>query len=174
MRELVRHGSTEQLVLRAVVALGGMLFAGVLTLASGRDWFDLGTAVIPALLSIAAALYPRNVMPLALLLYLVILWVGVNDDVRTAWTLPAAALILLMHSASALAAVLPIAAPVPRQMWASWGGRIAALMGITVIAWMIVRAMAGMDVPFAAFILLVSSGAFSIAALAHDRWAKRL
>ncbi|GFZ78770.1 hypothetical protein [Nesterenkonia alkaliphila] len=172
MRELIRHGSAAQLLLRAVIALAGLGFTALLTVISERGVADFWTALAPAALSLAAALWPQNLAPLGMLAYSVVAWVAVNDDVRTAWTLPAAALLLILHTGAAAAAVLPVAASVPAQLWIRWTGRAAAVMVVTILAWMLMRAVSGLLIPGAALILLAATLLAGAAALAHDRWAR--
>lgn len=172
MRELIRHGSAAQLLLRAVIALSGLGFTALLTIVSERGLADFWTALAPAALSMAAALWPQNLAPLGMLAYSVVAWAAVNDDVRTAWTLPAAALLLILHTGCAAAAVLPVAAQVPAQLWIRWSGRSAAVFAVTILAWMLMRAVTGLQIPGAAVILLAATLLAGAAALAHGRWAR--
>ncbi|WP_150461745.1 hypothetical protein [Nesterenkonia ebinurensis] len=172
MRQLIRHGSAAQLLLRGLIALSGLSFTALLALVSERGITDFWTALVPAAGSLAAALWPRDLVPLSMLAYAVIAWVSVNDDARSFWTLPAAAFLLILHTGCAAAAVLPVAAPVPTQLWIRWAGRAAAVFAVTVVAWMLARVVSGVLIPGAAFILLAAALLAAAAALAHTRWVR--
>lgn len=169
----LRHSSREGLLLRLAIALSavGVVVLAAVTAEAGP--FDIWVVVVPLVLGIAAAIAPQGVVPLALLVYLVMLWVLTSDDVASGWTLGVAAAVLIIHTAAALVAAIPVAAGLPEGIWRRYLVRVVAVFGAVTVVWVAVRLAAGVTLPGGTVALVLAVLLAGAAVLVHDRWLRR-
>ncbi|ROR72752.1 hypothetical protein [Bogoriella caseilytica] len=169
----LRHGSREGLLLRLAIVLSAAAVVALAAVTAEASPFDMWVVIVPMLLGIAAALAPQGVAPLALLVYLVMLWVLVSDDVASGWTLAVAAAVLIIHTAAALVAAVPVAAGWPAGIWRRYLVRVVAVFGAVTVVWVAVRLAAGATLPGGTVALVLAVLLAAAAVLVHDRWLRR-
>ncbi|MDQ3383204.1 MAG: hypothetical protein M3519_05385 [Actinomycetota bacterium] len=140
MRELYQElttASRQQAVLRAVI-LGSILAFTLVLLIAGES--STWAMVILTLLGVATAVNPHTGLPSFVLLILLATWAVGVDSLWTPWSLVAAVCMLVLHTACAVAAVTPAAAPVPREALARYAVRLGAVAAGTAVLWLMAGA----------------------------------
>lgn len=169
----LRHSSREGLLLRLAIALSSIAVIVLAALTAGAGPFHIWIVLVPLVLGVAAALAPQSVVPLFLLLYLVMLWALTSDDVTSAWTLGVAAAVLMIHTAAALAAAVPVASQLPAGIWRRYLVRVLAVFAAVTVVWVAVRLAAGVALPGGTVALMIAALLVGAAVLVHDRWVRR-
>ncbi len=147
--------SRQQLVLRGVA---GAASAGMLALVarSGGGLHPI-LSVVLLLLTLLVMLLPDSAAPTLLVLGLGGLWGVYVPETLSAWTLVAAADLLVLHLACTIASYGPPQLSLDPTMLRLWGGRAAALLSVTALVWVGARLLGGLG--------LGPSGLVSAAAL---------
>ncbi len=159
LRRLV-HGSAQQRLLAAAVPLAVLLFLATATAAGAgvAPW----PVSVTGLLAVLAAVTPGSAAPLVLLLWLAGYWALGVEGPLSAWTLPAAVAVLVVHVASGLAAHGPAGLVLDRVTLVRWLRRSAAATAATVVLWGVCAALAQSGPPGGA---VLSGAALAVVAL---------
>ncbi len=142
--EALRSTSPSQLLMRVLILLGTLGFTASLLAAGEVQTWGLYVLAVMTALTMAA---PHTDTGFIVILYLMAVWFSGVDDVTTAWTVPAALSLLLIHVACALAATAPFGARVPGRTLRRWGVRTTLVAGGTALAWAVSAGVARLDLP---------------------------
>jgi hypothetical protein len=140
--ERIARASGQQVVLRLLALAAGVAWVP-LCLAAGGDFHPLLTIAM-VVLALAAALVPDSVAPMFTVLALGGFWAVYVPETLSAWTLVAAADLLVLHLACTLASYGPPQLVLDRAMLRLWGARGAVLLAGTTLAWAAARVLAGL------------------------------
>lgn len=135
--------------------------------------FNFWTMLLPVGLGVLTTIFPQAPWTPVLMVYTVVVWTVVNEDLATTGSLLAAALLLIIHTSAALASAVPLAASLPTGLWVRYAGRCAAVLDITTLIWMAVRVFTGTTIPGGVVALLLATVMIAAAVLGYDRWDKR-
>lgn len=175
LRDL-RHASAEQLVLRAAVVVCTALFVVMAALVGGHPLHDPWLVLIPVAAALLAAAAPHGPAPLVLLGWLVVVWMLTGAEPADLAVLPAAALLLMIHTGCALTAALPVRAAVPAVLWMRTLRRMGVVLTVLVLLWGGLRLLApAAPVPdlWGTFSLTAGVSVVVAAVVAYDRWLSR-
>lgn len=155
---LARLGLTnrQQGALRAAAGLASLGFLGLVVAAGGPFHPLLSLALVA--LTLLVVVLPDSSAPMFLVLGLVGLWAISLPSRLDAWTLLAAADLLVLHLACTLAAYGPAQLVLEPRMFRLWARRGAVLAAVTGLTWVCARFLGGLGLP--------SSGVAYAAALA--------
>lgn len=172
MSEL-RYLSLEQAMLRGAILFSALGLAILLNRTAEHGAFNFWTMLLPVGLGVLTTIFPQAPWTPVLMVYTVVVWTVVNEDLATTGSLLAAALLLIIHTSAALASAVPLAASLPTGLWVRYAGRCAAVLGITTLIWMAVRVFTGTTIPGGVVALLLATVMIAAAVLGYDRWDKR-
>ena len=153
--ERLALASRQQLVLRAAAGAASVAML-VLVAAVGGGVHPI-LSVVLLLLTLVVMLLPDSAAPTFLVLALGGLWGVFVPETLSAWTLVAAADLLVLHLACTLASYGPPQLTLRPEMFRVWGGRAAVLLSVTALVWVGARLLGGLG--------LEPSGLVSAAAL---------
>jgi hypothetical protein len=124
--------SNDQRALRSIMVVGPLISVfAAFAAAHDATWWIL----VPVLaLVLLCVVQPDSDLGLMVIIIVVLHWVAVVEDRRTAWTFVAAAGLCLFHAAGAAATVTASAAPWSASMRRRWLQRCAAVLGLTLVA----------------------------------------
>lgn len=156
--------SWGHLLLRGLVLLATGLFTLLLALAG-----DLGSsALVGALVGgVLSAIFPQSPMALLTLAYGVASWtIGVGPE-GGLLLVPATLCLVLLHTAAALAATVPVRAPLDRGYAVRHARRVGVVAGITVLTGALVLPTASLTAPGGAGAALVALGVIALGLVTH-------
>ena len=145
----------QQVVLRCVAGAASVGMLALVSVAGGGFHPILSTVLL--LLTALVMLVPDSAAPMFLLLGLGGLWGVYVPETLGAWTLVAAADLLVLHLACTLASYGPPQLSLDPVMFRLWRGRAAVLLAVTALVWLGARLLGGLG--------LDPSGLVSAAAL---------
>lgn len=154
--ERIGRASGQQLLLRGLSGLAGILFLLLVVRAGGEFHPLLSLALVGAVALVL--LIPDSGAPLFLVLGLGALWAISVPETMSAWTLLAALDLLVLHLACTLASYGPPQLVLDATMFALWSGRAASMAAVTALVWLGGRWLGALD--------LSSAGLVTAAALA--------
>jgi hypothetical protein len=129
--------SADQIVVRLVIVLAPPLFVGA-ACAAATTWAPWPVVLLAAIvLGALCAAQPDTNGGLMVVLLASLMWLITVDDRETPWTLVAALALGGFHTAMAAAGSTPPAAIWNGPMRRQWLGRVAALAGVTAVAWVL-------------------------------------
>lgn len=132
----------QQLLLRGVAGAASVGMLVLVALAGGGGHPIL--SVLLLLLTVLVMVVPDSAAPMFLLLGLGGLWGIYVPETLSAWTLVAAADLLVLHLACTLASYGPPQLSLEPAMFRLWGGRAAVLLAVTALVWVGARLLAGL------------------------------
>lgn len=144
----------QQVVLRVASLAATLGFLWLVVLASG-PFHPVLSALLVALAMFAVVL-PDSSAPLFLLLGLAGLWTLSVPDTWSAWSLGAAALLLVVHLAGTLACYGPPALTVDRELLTVWVRRAAVMLAVTVLVWLTAGFLGALEPPASAALLVAA------------------
>lgn len=174
LRDL-RHASAEQLALRSAVVAATVLLVVLGSLFGEHPLHSPWLVLMPVGLALVAAVVPHGPAPLLLLGWLVLVWLLSDIGAADLVALPGSASLLVIHTASALAAALPVRAPVPAELWRCTLRRMAAVLAVVVLLWGALRLMAPAAPgpgPWGTVCLMVGVGVVAGGVTVYDQWAR--
>ncbi|MGN6576281.1 MAG: hypothetical protein ACTHKG_11380 [Nocardioides sp.] len=132
----------QQLALRGAA---GAASVGMIVLASvaGGGFHPILSTVL-LLLTLLAMLVPDSAAPMFLVLGLGGLWGVYVPETLSAWTLVAAADLLVLHLACTLASYGPPQLSLEPAMFRLWAGRGLVLLAVTALVWVGARVLGGL------------------------------
>lgn len=139
------RADAQQRVLRLAAVAGTLLFLPVLVAAGGGP-LGAGSLVV-AVVGLSLLLLPDSHAPLAWALLAAGLWAVRVPQTLSAWTLVAAADLLLVHLACTMACYGPAELALPRPLVRAWVGRAAVMLAVTTLLWLAARLLAVLDLP---------------------------
>lgn len=140
MRDIVdlvvdlRSASREHQWVRLAILLGVAVYAVALAIAGTPG---VGTFVLLGVIGVLVLFQPHAIAPTLFLGFAVVAWWW-TVEVEPAWhwaLLPAALGVLLVHTASALAAAVPPQADIPHAVLRRWAARLGLVSALTVVLW---------------------------------------
>ncbi|WP_223164059.1 hypothetical protein [Nocardioides mesophilus] len=141
----------QQRLLRLAAAAAVLLFPAVTTAAGGGVHLVVSGALVAV--GVVGVLLPDSNAPLAWMLLAVGLWALAVPETLSAWTLLAAADLLVVHVACAAASYGPPPLALPAGLLREWGGRMAVMLAVTALVWLAARFGAALDLPGNAWVL---------------------
>lgn len=174
LRDL-RHASAEQLALRLAVVAATLLFVVLGMLVGGHAILDPWMVLVPTGLALMAAVVPQRSLPLMLLGWLVLVWLLGESEPTDLAALPAGAALLVIHTACALAAPLPVRASIPAELWSRALRRMGAVLAVVILLWGALRlltAAAPGPGPWGTLSVIAGAGVVVCAVTAYDRWVR--
>lgn len=160
----LRSASRQQAVVRAAIVLASLVFAACLVLAGESLPFSL---VVLSLLGVLCVLNPHTQMPVALMLYMLIVWAAGVPSVWHPLTLPAALCLLVIHVASALAAGVPAQAALPPGLWRLYRPRLLLVCAATTVVWVLAAGASTAALPGGVVAALTGLGVVTIGVVTH-------
>lgn len=137
--------SPQQRVFRAVGLAAALVFLGLVPAAGGV--FHPVLTAVAVLLAVLVALAPESNAPLALLVYLGLLWSLSLPGEVDLWTLAAAVDLCVLHLACTLASYGPPGLVLDRALLARWRRRLGLCVGAAVLTWLMATAVSFLDLP---------------------------
>lgn len=154
----------DQLLLRGAGAVATVGFACCVAIAG--DLAPLGLLVL-TLIGALAILNPHTQVPVALMIYLLGVWVV---NVPAGWhlaTLPAAWCLLVIHVSAALAAAVPSSAPLPAELWWRYSRRLLVVGAIVTGFWLLTGLHAAAALPGGPYAAVAALALIGGALVAH-------
>lgn len=130
----IQESGRGQLLLRATI-VGAAAIAAIITGFVG-DWSITGVLAVPVL-GVLVAVNPHTTAPLLLIAFVLLAWVSSAPHLWHPASLPLALALLVVHTASALAASVPAQSDLPRAVVISSIRRAALVGAVTAVAWAI-------------------------------------
>lgn len=162
-----RAMSRQQKLLRGGVVAAAVAAVGVTDAAGELS----GPGVVFVLIgAIATALRPDSHAGTVAVVAVAVQWFAGVDDVRSPWTMAAAALVLVIHTAAALAASTPPTATAPLDLVERWSRRAAVVLAATIVVWGLTWAFEALDTGPSA--LLVAAGALATVGVVRLLWPR--
>jgi hypothetical protein len=132
----------QQLVLRGLAGVASVAMLVLVPVAGGGSHPILSGMLL--LLTLLVMLVPDSAAPMFLVLGLGGLWGVYVPETLSAWTLVAAADLLVLHLACTLASYGPPQLALEPAMFRLWGGRAAVLLAVTALVWVGARVLGGL------------------------------
>ncbi len=139
------RASRQQRLLRLLAGAGAVLFP-VLATAAGSGWPGVGAWLVVAV-GLTVVVLPDSHAPLVWTLLAAALWTLSVPAVVSAWTLAAAADLVVVHLACALACYGPATLTLPAVLVRLWARRAATMLAVTVLVWLAARVVTTLDPP---------------------------
>jgi hypothetical protein len=149
--------SVQQRVLHAVVLASSLVLVVLPVLVEGE--FSPLFAVPALVLAALAALLPESNLPLALVLWLGVLWLRSMPDEVSAWTLVAAVDLAVLHAACTLASYGPPGLRLDATLLRRWGRRFVLCVAAAVLTWTASEVVAFLDLPPSRLVLALALAA---------------
>lgn len=140
----LRTMSRSQILVRLCVVGPAVLTAVVLAVVADAGGAAVAGVVLAGLL---AAALPHGPMPLVAMLFVAGSWAAALDAVWHPAVLVVALSLLVMHTACALAATVPSAAPLPEGYWVLHGRRVGVVAAATTGLWGLAWVISGLTLP---------------------------